>query len=500
MERLKGQVSEHSATTGELVTRADGTQAVRVRKRKRRTEQPKREEAKRLKRLRMIQVGSALVLLLLALLVGGAAYVYANTAPYRKSIADAIAANTGAKVDFKLFRVSPASANAESVDLEWPAGNLLKSIQLRGVTARISPLSLLGTSLRGDEVSAREGALFLQVPEESAQPAAADHPAKMPVRFDRIAVPRCTITFGDPAKPGFRINASEASLRLDKPNKQTSLHLYRGNIQIAGWPALKIDRAVMDFRESEAELILLRLIDSHPKRGILDLAGNIRPFDVKARSILSVKVDSFDFGELFGTDMGELISAKIDSRPDAESNQLSFTPGSLADAELSIAFKNTLSSRVSLKGFPFLLSLVRTLNDKWYENPSFVGDSTGIARRKGQAVEIRDLRLESKSRMAIKADIAATADKSLYGTMEIGIPESVAELSPNGKIHSMLTPPRDGYRWLTLKLGGTLAHPSDDFAALYAAAPEPAAEDSGEPATDPDPQKAFDKITRPKDP
>ena len=76
MERLKGQSSENPAA-GELVTRPDGSQALRVRKRKRRSEQPKREEAKRTKRIRTLQVAAALVLLLLTGLVMAGAYVYA---------------------------------------------------------------------------------------------------------------------------------------------------------------------------------------------------------------------------------------------------------------------------------------------------------------------------------------------------------------------------------------------------------------------------------------
>jgi hypothetical protein len=517
LERLKEKPSENPATEGELVIRADGTQAVRVRKRKRRSEQPKRNEAKRLRRARVIQVTLALVFVLLIALSIGAAYVYANTAPYRKSIATAIARSTGADVKFEEFRVSPASANAKSITLEWPEGNALKSIQLRGVVAKLSPVSLLGVALRSEEISAREGHLALQAPSsESPLLATPDQVANIPVQFSRISVPKFSITAGDPTRPALKIISTEASLRMDKAHSQTSLHLFRGNIQIAGWPIFKLDRAVMEFHGDETELNGLRIYDSQAKPGILELAGTIRPFSAESPSALSVKLENFDLGELLGAEFSDLINARIDTRTAASPNSLSFLPGSRASVDLSLAFKSSLSSKVSIKGFPFLLSLVRTLNDKWYENPTFVGDSIGLIRRKSALVELQDLHLESKSRMAIKLNIATTADKSLSGTAEIGIPESVAELSQNTKITSMLTPPKEGYRWLTLTLGGTLAHPNDNFAELYAAAKDtpagntPAEEtpvgdkstvEPGNPsAPGVDPEKTFNDITRPEKP
>lgn len=523
LERLKEKPSEDPATEGELVIRADGTQAIRVRKRKRRSEQPKRNEAKRLRRARVIQVTSALVLLLLTGLSIAAAYVYANTAPYRKSITTAIAHGTGADVKFEEFRVSPASANAKSITLEWPAGNPIKSIQLRGVVAKISPVSLLGLALRSDEITAREGNLALQAPAvQSPLLVAAEQVGNIPLQFNRISVPKFSVTAGDPTQPALKIAATEASLRMDKTHSQTSLHLFRGNIQLAGWPLFKLDRAVMEFQGDETELKGLRIYDSQTKPGILELAGTIRPFAAESPSTLNVKLENFDLGELLGPEFSELVSARIDTRAASLPNSLSFLPSSRSSVDLALAFKSSLSSKVIIKGFPFLLSLVRTLNDKWYESPTFFGDATGRIHRKGAVVELQELQLESKSRMAIKLSIATAADKSLAGTMEIGIPESVAELSQNTKIIAMLTPQREGYRWLTLKIGGTLAHPNDNFAELYAAAKDSPAVDtaakdevsSGDAPTGDAPtggtanptvpgvdlEQTFDDITRPKTP
>ena len=73
MDRLKSPASE-SAEEGELVTRADGSQALRVRKRKRRSSQPHKEVNSRSRRARIVQVSAALVLVFAAALAGWIGY------------------------------------------------------------------------------------------------------------------------------------------------------------------------------------------------------------------------------------------------------------------------------------------------------------------------------------------------------------------------------------------------------------------------------------------
>jgi hypothetical protein len=210
MERLKGQAADSQPAAGELVTRADGSQALRVRKRKRRSEQPERDEAKRSRHIRTRQVASGLVLLLLCGLAIGSAYVYANTPAYRKAITAAIARNTGASVELRQFRVNPASANVEALTLEWPAGSPLRAFRLNGVSADVSVLGLFVTRLRGDEVSARDGSLWLQPVADAPGPAALPSTGALPVQFNTIAVPKFDIVIGEATLPALHILATEA--------------------------------------------------------------------------------------------------------------------------------------------------------------------------------------------------------------------------------------------------------------------------------------------------
>ena len=119
MERLKTSPPENPEN-GELVTRPDGSQAIRVRKRKRRTSQPHKEEASRNRRAKIFQVAAALILVFVAALIIGAGIIYANSAPFRESLVRKIAAGSGASVELQQFRMNPQTANAGGLVLDWP--------------------------------------------------------------------------------------------------------------------------------------------------------------------------------------------------------------------------------------------------------------------------------------------------------------------------------------------------------------------------------------------
>ena len=86
IDRLQHPPDEEPLREGELVTREDGTQAIRVRRRKRRTCQPQKAELKHRRRIRMIQVSAVLVVILMAAFAFGSAIIYANSTPFREKI------------------------------------------------------------------------------------------------------------------------------------------------------------------------------------------------------------------------------------------------------------------------------------------------------------------------------------------------------------------------------------------------------------------------------
>ncbi len=127
MDRLKNAPSGNPED-GELVTRSDGTQAIRVRKRKRRSSQPLKKEQQVTRRVRIVQVTAALILAFLVALVIGGAIIYANSSPFREGLVHKIEQASGASAEIGQFRMNPKTANAGNLTLKWPPGNILSSV------------------------------------------------------------------------------------------------------------------------------------------------------------------------------------------------------------------------------------------------------------------------------------------------------------------------------------------------------------------------------------
>ncbi len=530
MERLKARPSQDPAE-GELVTRADGTQAIRVRKRKRRSHQPKREEAKRLRRIRAIQIGSALVALIVLTLVIGGAYLYTNTAPFRNKLAATIEAELGASVQLREFRVTPVSANATALTMEWPEGGFPSQLELRAIAAKVSPATMFGRAFTGEEIVATHGRFILQRPLPGASQAI--HPKKgtVPLRFARVAVNNLELALMDGATPLLRIIGGEGSLSAPPDRGWKTLDLHRGSFSFKNMPTLKLERGRMEVHPGEIRMLGLRLHDNVEPKGDLDFSGTINTLNPEARSVLTVKLTAFNVADLFGPELAKFIQVRLDSREVADSNFFAFSAANPADAELSVAFTNSerdpRAPRASgdsqdtdlrtskpvnnfIVGFNFLDLLSKAADDSFYKHPAFE-EITGIIGSKNGEITVSELECLRRSRFAIKGDFVIGKNKALSGTLQIGLPEGVLRFVEDQRFKAMFGPLIREFHWTTVRLSGTTDIPSDDFAKSYqeanpVAAPDDAAgaaSDGERPAApgesdrETDPGKAFEDLTRP---
>lgn len=497
MDRLKGSPSENP-DDGELVTRADGSQAIRVRKRKRRSSQPHKEEAHRTRRARIVQVSAALILVFVAALAIGGAIIYANSSPFRDGLVRKIEQSSGATSDLQQFRVNPQTANAGSLTLAWPEGNVLKSLWLRGLVAEIFPASFLGKSMTGEEITIGYGQLALQIPKVGAP--LRNHPAPegaSAIHFNRYRAPILDITLGDPTAPVIKLAKTEGSLSPKNLNGRPQLTLYQGDLTIAGWPKLRIDRApLIEFRGDEIDIVGLRILHETDDRGALVISGTVAPYKPGERSFLAVKLDAFQLSGLTGPALGGLFSGQIDSLPSTTSNQLSFLPTENPAPTLDLTFRVSPTSKIEVRRFPFLFALSQTLDeDPWFEHPVFEGDAGGVLHREGGVVSLRNLDLASKGRLALRGEIFMAANQTLSGNLQVGLAEAMISGAPTSRLKSMFGPPKDGFRWLTLEIGGSATAPTDNFKELFSAA-QVTPRDSAVP-TDHE-GSTFEELTRPR--
>jgi hypothetical protein len=493
MDRLKNRPAEDPLQDGELVIRADGTKAIKVRKRKRRSRQPHKEMLKHQRRARMLQVSGVLILLLLAAFAIGSGLIYANSAPFREKMLAMIRSSTGAEVELEQFRVNPANAVAGRMVLTWPEGAMLHDLNVRGVSAAIAPSFFLGKSLKGEEVTCSDGILRLRAP-DSAAPAltAAGTVTSSPIHFKRFAIPSFTVRMGNPAQPPVSLVGAEASFQPVSENGRPQLLLNRGEILLSGWPKIKIDRSHIEFRDRDIDIVGMRLMHEDDSRGVFELSGTVTPFEVHNPSLLDVRLDSFPFGGIAGPELGQLFAGRIDTETKINSNYFSFTPGADAGMTLEVSFRNAINAPIELQAFPFLNSLALMLGDNWFERPVFETGASGRLRRVDASVALDDLEFEQKARMALRGGLALAADRQLTGRLEIGITEVMIRASGNRKLEAMFGPVDQGFRWLALNITGTGSKPVDDFLKIVDATLPAAASPAPEAAT-----PSFEDLTRP---
>lgn len=500
MDRLKQRSSDDPAEECELVTRADGSKAIRVKRRKRRSRQPHKE---RKRRTRMLQVSALLVLALLALLAAGFLTIYVNTAPYRERLTQQIATASGAEVELQQFRMNPIGANAMRVDLQWPEGNLLASLSMRQLSADVSMFSSLGGAMAGDELEAKTATLDLRLPVAGKS---MRHTSRaegdLPIRFEDWGINQFEVRANVDQPGAWRLVNSEAFFQSDGGDGHPILNLNDGELIAKGWPKLRLKRGFLEFKGREAEVLGISLRHSEDDLGRLDLTGTLAPYSSEP-SRLEIEAESFLLSGLVGEPLGKLVSGRVDAASDASGNVLEVDFGEQAGATLRMDFKACQDQVFIIQRLPCLYALSQTLGDEWFSQPSFVETASGRIVSNGQRVELRDLDCISHGRMAIRGNLAVESGR-LSGNLQLGVANGMIQSSLNPALEAMFGAPRGSYRWVEIELSGPVNLPEDNFGVLYDTALKASKDSetsSGEAAEGADGEgegSVFESLTQPR--
>jgi hypothetical protein len=493
LDRLQqGKSEETSDDSGELVTRADGTQAIKIRKRKRRSTQPHKEAAQRNTRVRAVQISVVVILLVLSVLGVGSLLIYANSAPYRRSVVEKISAATGATTNLYQFRVNPTSSNIAAAGFEWPAGSLLKSATLTDIRTKTLLAGALSKTIGIDEVSVASAKFSVASPANGTGAVVPTTAPQAPslISIERLGIAKTDITVGNPAQPALQILQAESSFYPKNINGRPTVRLFRGTVKAADWPLLRLDRGLIEAQGDEIEIVSLRLLHETDRLGNLTLSGHFKPHALDQPQTLAVKVESFNLSGIAGPSFTHILDTRIDSTEATGANQFTFIPSSGSTGKLSVAFVSSAGSTTRLGNFSFLSVLSQLLENRAMAEPIFDNGSTGVIQRENGVVRLTDLSLISKGQLTVTGDLTLLADDQLSGTLKVGIPEASVVSSPNPRLKKVFGDNQNGNVWVTLKISGTGTHPADNLTKLYEAG-GPAVEPAG--GTD-----LFEKLTAPK--
>lgn len=467
MGRLKKR--QEAEMPPELVTRSDGSQALRVKKRRRRTDQSVDNETKLKKRIQIIQIVGGVLLLILVVLVGGGGILHVNSASYRESLIGKLEVSSGANVAMEQFRMNPIEANASNTKFSWPGGNVLDKLDLGSITAAISPSTFVGDNFGGDEIVAVSAKLSLKASDPSNPVRHVSRPSgALPVKFSRYAASSLDINFG-----GFGgLSGTEGSLFPAPVAGESELRLSGGLLKLTDWPQLSLDRSYIKVRNTELQIKSMRFSlpgteDPNSSGGFIDFSGSLTPIGFYGTHTLSASLSNFPLSYLLGGDLGRFFVGRVDSVEIPDSNFLSFDVDSPENARLEVTATNALESRIDMSGFKFMQSLAVAFNDRWYEIPIFDDDVTLVVKRAGQISNISGINLVKRGKMVVRGELFNGEGGMIKGELRIGIPETTVIASGDKKLARMFGNVREGYRWIDVEIGGTAALPEDDFRTQY---------------------------------
>ena len=312
------------------------------------------------------------------------------------------------------------------------------------------------------------------------------------IHFKSLSCANLTVLLGNKAFPMARLTKTEASFFPANAKGLPQLLLNRGELAMPGWPKLLLDRSHIEFRGSEVDVVVMRFRSEKDSIGHFDISGAMSPFDRDSPSILSVQLKAFPMSGIAGSDWSRIFNGQVDTRPAAKSNFLSIGTGPDLKGALEVSFAGSAVSPFQVSRFPFLFALGQITDDGWYESPRFDDDVSGVLRRADGAVVFDKLDFISKNRLALRGTMSASADLKLSGQIKVGLTEPVIAASKNAKLNAMFGPADEGFRWLTLKISGTVMSPADNFRELYDAAPEAAGPAAGGKKT-----PSFEDLTTP---
>jgi hypothetical protein len=460
MERLK----ERGHEEGELVTRADGSQAVKIKKRKRRSEQPHKEAAKRQQKIRLFQLGLAFSLFCGLVATAAGLLFYYNSTGYRESIRTKIEQWTGADVDITEFSVTPNTARCATMNLSWPAGNHLRTLQITRPSAQLNILGFLTNQWGGNAVVATNGKLIFGKGQEDAPKSAPtnEKPSAFPFSFDNYRIEKLdVIGFDQAQQPWLTISGTEVSLVKTDAGSQT--RFVGGKVNVLAFQPMHLDRASIDFTTGQMIIDQARFKPEPNASGSLELSNNIDLYGAKTTD-LNLSMKHFPLEILLGEGVETIMSGFVDTNPEALNCLLRFTPGSYDSYNIQLGFVGSSLTPLTLCGFPFFSDLSRELQDQDYVNRFHFADRVeGELIRDAKVLTLRSLHLEKKGQFIIKGDISVT-DGKIVGQLDVGLQGSLLTQNHiNPMMLDLFARNTGGYQWCKITLGGTPTSPADNF-------------------------------------
>ncbi len=445
------------AKDGVMVTRADGSKALKVKSRKRRSTQPKKEKEKKNTRNKVILLCSSLFMLLLA----GIAFVitlsYYNGNKFSEKVVTTIESKSGAEVKVGGLALSPAKASMKQLTFDWVSPNsVIDSLKLDSLDAGYGIFSFIGGSWSGPEVLADSGEMKLYMLDAPDQISPS---GETPVEFsfDTYKCNKLTATIGE--QNDWLVTNTQANFSIDA-NGGKQVYLYGGELKAPLFEDHKIKSGVIEIKQTYADLSLV--LQPENGDGTISLAGEVGYRNASKISLVTkfsnvamsgwvdLKTKRFMHGEIT---KGE-----------------GFFKMKLGDIESKEILTHVESDKIGVSTFAFVETLSLEMKDSFYSRPSFTSGSKFSMNWLKDKVVFSDIKLVETSQMELKGSFEVHKSGDIKGEMKIGIP--IVSLSPLEvrRLKKIFKEDDGDLLWTDITIGGTLASPTDDLSDQFARA------------------------------
>lgn len=473
---------------GEIVTRSDGSVARKVKRRKRRSDQPEKASPEKAKKSLVVKVliGASLCLFLIL----GAVFLLIsfNSNSYREETEKKAGEWIGADVNLNGMKLLPSSVKMTDASLVWPEYSYIRSIELKRIEGHAGLLSFLGARMGGVEVGGAIGKMKIAMPVGEGSVGQALEEAEFPFDFERYYCDALDVAFGE--EGGLSLKGASVSLRY-LGEKGFRVGIDQGTLQLEGWEPLPIANALVQFEENQLIVQPLSLempIDDFQTLNASIKLGGVISLEEGEASELVMEVDSFPAQTLFGLGMGKLFDGEVRSAK----GKVSYRAGENFPDEISAKFRG---AQFELKGFPFLAALKELFPNEGYDSIYFDTDIQGVLRARPGGVAIESLKMAQKDIFRIEGSMIVSDEGKLAGKMTLWINRGLINSEPRLKSYPGLNKVEKAHSRVDFELGGTVDNPEDNFrivSGLEAALPGVDQPKSTET------EDLWDEITKPK--
>ena len=451
MDRLKhrkrAKDKQNEIKDGELITRSDGTQAIKVRKRKRRSQQAPKEANSKPK---WVAIGICSGLALLAVTFTMFVITKYNGASFKESTAISIAYLLEANsTQLDQLRVTPISAAVSGVEISWDNETFFQEAAFSSIKADIKATSFFSSAWHGNEILSKKGWIRLQIPEQNKAQNIGRSSSKY--SFETYRCEDLDVIFGaNNTAPS--IKGTHATLQ-QLPNRRYQVSFNRGSLKIPYWPELPISSGIVTLQSSNSE-IEARLKANNDNKGEIIIKGIVYK-DKDQPIVLDVKSINYPLEDILGKGLGHMIKGEINS----DMGSISYTYGQKEGANLSFIMPFN-SNQLNISELPMLNDLRDLTGKPNYLHPSFSFCRGSIIRSR-DGVSLRNLKLISSQLLSIKGDISVDHEGNLSGKLEIGIPSRLFD--DKAPAPAIFSAPKDGNIYTRIELGGTIHNPHDNL-------------------------------------